>query len=459
MGCVCLFLAPRSRRTVSRIVATGVCFVLLVTWFSVFAGNKSGHSLHRDPTRRNSPRPDSLGMFLGKHKRFTATKTVTPFSTVSSSATTSTEEAQRYHKVLTSNYSSNGMEDGAGQPRVERVITQYQENHQGHLWQRLGRFQFNILPVDPHLALKDVFHRTGSDVTTIPDMDFSFEAEVCKEGIDPFLVILIPSLPTHTRVRDTIRKTWGSAATTGQWVNKPLRRKVALVFLFATESYPPQEMSIIRTESQHYGDIIAGKMTDSYYNLTMKLLLGMQWVATNCQGVSFMAKVDEDTFVNLDLLTQLLDALTDDGRTPFILGYNHLARRPHVMRTSRWNVSMDVYPLPVFPRYLYGHSYVISAELLTPMLHTARKLPYFPPEDAFITGVLAVALNITRIHSQRFAVTLRTMFTCDLLSERFLSVTPMSVKRQLKIWTAFRSGDCDPSDVIKHSEYRFATEL
>ena len=130
-----------------------------------------------------------------------------------------------------------------------------------------------------------------------------------------------------------------------------------------------------------------------------------------------------------------------------------------MVRTGRWKVDDLAYPLTFFPRYLYGHTYVISVDLLAPMLRTARKLPYFPPEDAFVTGVLPLLLGAPRIHSQRFAVTLRRMYTCQMLSERFLSVTPLSEQLHVQIWDAFKAGACDPAELIKNNSFRYSDVL
>ena len=59
----------------------------------------------------------------------------------------------------------------------------------------------------------------------------------------------------------------------------------------------------------------------------MKILFGMPWTVTNCPRTRFMVKVDQDTFVNLDLLMDMLDALLASGRLSFVLGYHHLLAR------------------------------------------------------------------------------------------------------------------------------------
>ena len=65
--------------------------------------------------------------------------------------------------------------------------------------------------------------------------------------------------------------------------------------------------------------------SDSDCNLLMKILFGMPWTVTNCPRTRFTVKVDQDTFVNLDLLMD--DALLASGTPSFVLGYHHLLAR------------------------------------------------------------------------------------------------------------------------------------
>jgi hypothetical protein len=62
---------------------------------------------------------------------------------------------------------------------------------------------------------------------------------------------------------------------------------------------------------------------------------------------------------------------------------------PISVRTGKWAVDFTSYPLPFFPRYVFGHSYVISSDVIADIVNASRFLPFVPVEDAFVTGSLA----------------------------------------------------------------------
>ncbi|KAK7888860.1 hypothetical protein WMY93_024420 [Mugilogobius chulae] len=96
-------------------------------------------------------------------------------------------------------------------------------------------------------------------------------------------------------------------------LNEPLKCKDStpfLVLLIAAEPGQKDARNAIRQtiaeESRTYHDIIQQDYQDTYYNLTIKTLMGMNWVATHCPQVSYVMKTDSDMFVNTEYLIQKL---------------------------------------------------------------------------------------------------------------------------------------------------------
>ena len=46
---------------------------------------------------------------------------------------------------------------------------------------------------------------------------------------------------------------------------------------------------------------------DDYFNLTMKNVFGLKWIANNCHGIKYVLKADDDVIVNLPYLQQILE--------------------------------------------------------------------------------------------------------------------------------------------------------
>ncbi|KAK7812270.1 hypothetical protein U0070_024424 [Myodes glareolus] len=124
----------------------------------------------------------------------------------------------------------------------------------------------------------------------LPDID-------CKQK-PPFLVLLVTSSHKQLAARMAIRKTWGrETEVQGQRVK-------TLFLLGASDS--TDEMNAIAQEGKQYRDIIQKDFKDVYFNLTLKTMMGMEWVHHFCPQAAFVMKTDSDMFVNIGYLTELL---------------------------------------------------------------------------------------------------------------------------------------------------------
>merc|ERR1712241_1143028 len=87
----------------------------------------------------------------------------------------------------------------------------------------------------------------------------------------------------HFKQREVIRKTWG-------YEKRFSGVTIKTVFLLgSTESPNSALMSQIKTEYDTYGDIIQGNFIDSYYNNTIKTMMGLRWAAELCHRARFFA--------------------------------------------------------------------------------------------------------------------------------------------------------------------------
>lgn len=260
---------------------------------------------------------------------------------------------------------------------------------------------------------------------------------ICNRS-SPYLVILIPSIPGNRRVRDAIRNSWGSVATGHIWPNATLDVKVTLAFLLGKSKSPDIEKSI-KQESLEKGDIVQGNFIDSYYNLTLKVLLGLKWVSQYCNEAEYVLKADADTFVNLPRLIDVLkqDTVGFEGRI-----FGNLNPGAKVKRFGKWEVKESVYPFPHYPTYVYGNTYVLSANIVSRLFRNSEYMPYIPIEDAFITGILAKVIKTKFTDVPGFTFWLdKPPKTCDFVSDKKISGTKCSSQLMLYMWEQMRSGD------------------
>lgn len=223
--------------------------------------------------------------------------------------------------------------------------------------------------------------------TRVNAFDFKFISagvNICKEDELVYLVVLVLTTYYDIDTRETIRETWGSIAQTEIWPGIDGKIKgIKVVFMFGNPGNHYVKQAIIKDESDRYGDIIVADFTDSYYNLTYKVMMGLKWTSEYCRQANYIVKVDDDMFLHIVNLIRFLRTrhYTDNGE---VIGYRNTI--PKVLRTGIWGVPWDVFPFTRFPNYTNGNCYVIEGRIVPNMFKAAERLPYLFIEDAFFTG-------------------------------------------------------------------------
>ncbi|XP_063387167.1 beta-1,3-galactosyltransferase 2-like [Cydia fagiglandana] len=221
----------------------------------------------------------------------------------------------------------------------------------------------------------------------IKDYVISPSERFCQKS--PFVIIIVTSYVGNFELRNMFRR--------GMPQEKLESLHAARIFLLA--EIPPKvkniTQSLIEEENQKFHDILQGAFTESYRNLTIKHLMGLQWVTTKCPDASYILKVDDDTVFRFEkILNILLRTIDDDD---FIMGYMLNNTEPKRDNTNRWYVSFEEYPNTEYPTYVSGWYYVTTPTVATKLINEAMYHPYFWVDDVLVTGILIGALNIRMI--------------------------------------------------------------
>ncbi|XP_022593998.1 beta-1,3-galactosyltransferase 2-like [Seriola dumerili] len=202
--------------------------------------------------------------------------------------------------------------------------------------------------------------------------------EVCKTNT-PFLVLMVPVAPRNVEARDAIRHTWGN--------NSVVQGEVVLTLFMLGLSGGgddvQQQQAKLNEENLQHHDLIQSDFMDTYLNLTIKTMVIMDWLATRCPTAAYAMKIDSDMFLNIDNLVMML-------QKPEIPKKNYLTgmlmwNRPVVRsKDSKWYVSEDMYPEPVYPTYTLGMGYVFSNDLPGKYVEASKSVKPFNIEDAYI---------------------------------------------------------------------------
>lgn len=240
---------------------------------------------------------------------------------------------------------------------------------------------FSMAPYKEELF---VFKKKYGTFLRLPDID-------CQRD-PPFLVLLVTSSHKQVAARMAIRNTWGAERTVSG-------RPVRTFFLLGTTANPDEARAVAQ-ESQQHGDIIQKSFRDVYFNLTLKTMMGMEWVHSFCPQAAFVMKTDSDMFVNVRYLAELLQRR--NRTTGFFTGFLKLNEHPIRKRFSKWFVSKHEYPWDRYPPFCSGTGYVFSGDVASQVYNVSESVPFIKLEDVFVGLCLAkLRIRPEELHSQQ----------------------------------------------------------
>lgn len=236
--------------------------------------------------------------------------------------------------------------------------------------------------------------------------DVYSEKPVCQK--ESKIIILITSAPQNYDRRKAIRETW-CRPSSFNLASVPWQ----CVFLIGQSSVHISNV-VIENEMNDFHDIIMGSYIDSYRNLTIKTMHGLDWVLRNCQH-EFVLKTDDDVYVNTKLLYKLVTSSTPKNNT-YIGLVTQAEDKLKVIRNpnSKWFVSVEQYSPSHYPPYAVGMGYLLSKDLVEKFVNTSKHIPPFANEDAYI-GVLADFVGVEPFRSGRFTLSGWGLRTCNFL--------------------------------------------
>ena len=171
------------------------------------------------------------------------------------------------------------------------------------------------------------------------------------------LLIMVSSELSHKTRRDIIRSTYLNQT---HWWEYSQKRAISFGMLFIVgRSKNETQMASVMSESKQQGDMLVLDLEESFYSLSYKVMIGFQWVTEHCQGYRFLLKGDDDIFVNIHALMELLHEPTTPQTHLYVGNTMSVAE---VVRNGRYGVSREEYKRDNYPRYNRG---VVSWFLVT----------------------------------------------------------------------------------------------
>ena len=209
--------------------------------------------------------------------------------------------------------------------------------------------------------------------------------EICMNSPNLEWIFYVHANPRKPKFRKLIRETWARSDIFG-------KNRSKVVFLVGVTA-SPKVQDIIDSEFRDYGDLVQGNFKDSYHNLTLKAIMGLYFISKYCSHVPYAVKADDDAFVNIFKIMDLVKKVEPSRRFLMCFKWNNMT----IMRTGtgnmgpciRWCVPDHVFPGEThFPPYCAGLGYVISTVLISELYNISQSIPYFHIDDVFATGLL-----------------------------------------------------------------------
>ncbi|KAG7305183.1 hypothetical protein JYU34_009215 [Plutella xylostella] len=193
--------------------------------------------------------------------------------------------------------------------------------------------------------------------------------EICpSRGTNLRVIILIASKTERLSARKAIRLTWGHYGA---------RKDIGIAFLIGKPSR--KHAKTIRDENYFHGDIIVSNNLEDSKIQTLQTFSMLEWVSTYCFNATKFLKIRDDVFVNIPLLVRF----AQENRAPFTI-WGNLVSYSGV-------------------KYARGTAYLMSTDVIDPLILEALKSEENQFEDFFFTGLMAQELSINLVNAEEFS--------------------------------------------------------
>ncbi|XP_058059766.1 beta-1,3-galactosyltransferase 6 [Anopheles bellator] len=254
--------------------------------------------------------------------------------------------------------------------------------------------------------------------TTIRETYLNLRPRLINESYQDELIHIPPPLNEHGQVQpDSIATQRQLLANYRQWQEKPIKNikvinfKIKTLFAIGTGGQPKNVRRALYEEQRVFGDILELEdLHDSYGNLTVKVLRSMQHIDTK-YDFKYLAKLDDDTYVKLDLLAEDLlsyyeklhreHQASPSGAIPIELYWGYFRGAATIQKHGVWQ-EHDYKLCDRYGPYALGGGYVLSKGLVSFIASYADRLSAYRSEDIAVGTWLAPFRNIHRRHDVRF---------------------------------------------------------
>jgi beta-1,3-galactosyltransferase / beta-1,3-N-acetylglucosaminyltransferase len=251
-------------------------------------------------------------------------------------------------------------------------------------------------------------------------------SETCNNN-HVFIVIMVKTKYSHFEQREAIRSTWGKTDLKG------MRKTVFLIGKPEITDDLYEFNKKIQQEHDLFGDIVQQDFLDTYYNNTLKAIMGLQWIQMYCKTAQYYLFIDDDYFLNPSVLINYLkvNVAYADYETLYG-GFVFPDSSPMRYLFHKWYVSLEEYPYAKYPPYVSAGCYLLSKTSAKKFYIASRLVPKFRFDDIYM-GILSSKLKIRPFHMENVYFD-PPGYSHELYSKNVLASHGFTPKNLKKIW-------------------------
>ncbi|XP_037829666.1 N-acetyllactosaminide beta-1,3-N-acetylglucosaminyltransferase 3-like [Kryptolebias marmoratus] len=218
-------------------------------------------------------------------------------------------------------------------------------------------------------------------------LDLPHKCGTAQKPEDVFLLLVIKSPPKNYEQREVLRKTWAKERMhNGKWIRT--------VFITGTDGsgFEKERMNnLLALEHKQYNDILQWDFNESFFNLTLKQILFLEWIDRRCRHVRFLLNGDDDVFAHTENMVEYLQSRDNDGSKHLFIG--HLIKDALPIRNpdSKYYIPPEVHEQNPYPPYCGGGGYLLSGYTASVIYNTSKSIEIYPIDDAYMGMCLAEA--------------------------------------------------------------------
>lgn len=259
---------------------------------------------------------------------------------------------------------------------------------------------------------------------------------LCTNLSDLQWVVLVKSGPDDQEKRQLLRDTWADV--------KLFRKDLFRVLFLLGHTADEVVQRKLKSEFDTYKDLAQGDFIDSEKNATLKVIMGLKWVASHCPQARYVIKANDNTFMNIFEMIKMMDASKERSRIIIcpLWKDNTMPILRDPSECGIWCVKEDELPgRKYFPQYCAGMGFVMSQEVVVDLYEASQTTPFFWIDDVYVTGLVT-----QQVKKEIHYVDVLSQFTLkeDLVYDQYVNNGTISVaismmsnaERLQKVWRA-----------------------